>query len=43
MTDPIQVWKDPAERARLSADELAALPENPAGRIEPSELPLRDE
>jgi mersacidin/lichenicidin family type 2 lantibiotic len=28
----IQAWKDPAYRARLSAEERASLPECPAGR-----------
>jgi mersacidin/lichenicidin family type 2 lantibiotic len=43
MTDPTRVWTDPAERAGLSAEELAAVPESPAGRIELPELPARDE
>lgn len=30
----IRAWKDPEFRADLSEDELAALPENPAGAIE---------
>ena len=30
----IRAWKDAEYRASLSAEELAALPENPAGMVE---------
>jgi mersacidin/lichenicidin family type 2 lantibiotic len=43
MTDPTRVWTDPAERVRLTDEELAAVPDNPAGRIELPDLPLRDD
>ena len=32
--DIIRAWKDEEFRSALSADELAALPENPAGAVE---------
>lgn len=32
--DIIRAWKDEEFRRTLSADELAALPENPAGAVE---------
>ncbi len=32
--DVIRAWKDEQYRASLSAEELAQLPENPAGQIE---------
>ena len=38
--DVIRAWKDPKYRATLSGEELAALPENPAGLIELSDLDL---
>jgi mersacidin/lichenicidin family type 2 lantibiotic len=38
----VQAWKDPAYRASLLPEQLAALPENPSGRplteLEESEL-----
>ena len=32
--DIIRAWKDPSYRKGLSSAELAALPENPAGKVE---------
>jgi mersacidin/lichenicidin family type 2 lantibiotic len=32
--DIIRAWKDPQFRAGLTADELALLPEHPAGLVE---------
>jgi mersacidin/lichenicidin family type 2 lantibiotic len=39
--DVIRAWRDPHYRRSLSADELARLPENPAGLIELSDDELR--
>ena len=36
----IRAWEDPEYRNSLSADELAALPENPAGAIELTDAEL---
>ena len=36
MKDAIRAWKDPNYRAELSAEELAALPANPAGESWPT-------
>jgi mersacidin/lichenicidin family type 2 lantibiotic len=36
----IRAWKDPEYRASLSAEELALLPENPAGLIELTDAAL---
>lgn len=36
--DPIRVWKDPEYRASLSQDQLASIPDHPAGLLE-----LRDD
>ncbi|WP_169978858.1 mersacidin/lichenicidin family type 2 lantibiotic [Microbispora sp. H10836] len=33
MTDLTKAWKDPAFSATLSADQLSALPANPAGDL----------
>ena len=38
--DVIRAWKDPKYRATLTAEELASLPENPAGLVELSDLDL---
>ena len=38
----IRAWKDPDYRNSLSADELALLPDNPAGFISLSEEQLRE-
>jgi mersacidin/lichenicidin family type 2 lantibiotic len=38
--DVIRAWKDEAYRGNLSAEELAQLPENPAGAMELSESDL---
>jgi mersacidin/lichenicidin family type 2 lantibiotic len=38
--DIIRAWKDPHYRQGLSNAELAALPENPAGRVELSDEEL---
>ena len=40
-TDVVRAWKDPLYRNSLSPDELAQLPENPAGAIELSEDRLK--
>jgi len=40
-TDVIRAWKDPAYRATLSEEELAALPQNPAGLADLSDDQLR--
>lgn len=40
-TDVIRAWKDPAYRASLSADEVAALPLHPAGITELSDDQLQ--
>jgi mersacidin/lichenicidin family type 2 lantibiotic len=39
--DIVRAWKDPLYRASLSAEELAQLPDNPAGAIELSEDRLK--
>lgn len=39
--DVVRAWKDPLYRSRLSAEELAALPEHPAGFVEIDEEQLR--
>lgn len=39
-SDIIRAWKDPLYRATLGAQELAALPPNPAGAVEVSEQDL---
>ena len=39
--DTIRAWKDQEFRNSLSADELAQLPENPAGLIELSEAEMK--
>ena len=36
----IRAWEDPEYRKSLSADELAAMPEHPAGGIELSDVEL---
>ena len=36
----IRAWEDPEYRNSLSAEELAALPENPAGAIELTDAEL---
>jgi mersacidin/lichenicidin family type 2 lantibiotic len=36
----IRAWKDPLYRQGLSNAELAALPENPAGRVELTDAEL---
>jgi mersacidin/lichenicidin family type 2 lantibiotic len=36
----IRAWKDPEYRASLSAEELAAMPSNPAGAIELTDAEL---
>ena len=38
--DIIEAWKDPVKRAKLTPEELAQLPKNPAGDVEldPAEL-----
>lgn len=36
----IRAWKDPSFRSTLSAEQLAALPANPAGAIELSDEEL---
>jgi mersacidin/lichenicidin family type 2 lantibiotic len=38
--DIVRAWKDPRYRQGLSNAELAALPENPAGKIELSDEEL---
>ena len=40
MIDTIRVWKDAAYRNRLSAEQLATVPGNPAGTIELSDTEL---
>jgi mersacidin/lichenicidin family type 2 lantibiotic len=40
MIDTIRVWKDAAYRNRLSAEQLATVPGNPAGAIELSDTEL---
>jgi mersacidin/lichenicidin family type 2 lantibiotic len=40
MIDTIRVWKDAAYRNRLSAQQLASVPGNPAGTIELSDTEL---
>ncbi len=40
--DIIRAWKDEQYRASLSAEELARLPENPAGQIELEDRELGD-
>jgi mersacidin/lichenicidin family type 2 lantibiotic len=39
-SDIIRVWKDPVYRSTLGAQELAALPPNPAGAVELTEQDL---
>jgi mersacidin/lichenicidin family type 2 lantibiotic len=39
--DIVRAWKDPLYRASLSPDELAQLPDNPAGAIELSDDRLK--
>jgi mersacidin/lichenicidin family type 2 lantibiotic len=36
----IRAWKDPEYRASLNAEELAAMPSNPAGAIELTDAEL---
>jgi mersacidin/lichenicidin family type 2 lantibiotic len=43
MIDCVSWWTDPVTRAGLEDDELAALPTNPAGEIDLSELSASDE
>jgi mersacidin/lichenicidin family type 2 lantibiotic len=38
--DIIRAWKDESYRASLSADERAAMPENPAGPVELTDMDL---
>ncbi len=38
----IRLWKDPEYRASLSAEELALLPENPAGKIDLTDAELEE-
>ncbi|WP_420644496.1 mersacidin/lichenicidin family type 2 lantibiotic [Candidatus Leptofilum sp.] len=38
--DPIRAWKDEAYRESLTPEELAKLPDNPAGLIELSDMDL---
>jgi len=40
-TDVIRAWKDPAYRATLSDEEMAAMPLNPAGLADLSDDQLR--
>jgi len=39
--DIVRAWKDPLYRASLSPDELAQIPDNPAGAIELSDDHLK--
>ncbi len=39
--DIVRAWKDPLYRASLSPDELAQIPDNPAGIIELSDDRLK--
>lgn len=38
--DVVRAWKDPAYRRSLSAEQLAALPEHPAGLVDLSDEDL---
>jgi mersacidin/lichenicidin family type 2 lantibiotic len=38
----IRAWEDPEYRKSLTADELAALPEHPAGAIELTDVELSE-
>jgi mersacidin/lichenicidin family type 2 lantibiotic len=38
--DIVRAWKDPVYRASLSAEQRAALPQNPAGSVEISDEDL---
>lgn len=40
--DPVRVWKDPEYRESLSREELADLPEHPAGMLALRDEDLRD-
>ena len=40
--DVMRAWKDPEYRKTLSAEELASLPENPAGKSDLSKGDLED-
>ena len=42
MNDVVRAWKDASYRASLSADEIAALPANPAGRVEMDDAGLSE-
>ena len=40
--DVIRAWKDEEYRATLTPEQLAALPDNPAGMVELSDADLHD-
>jgi mersacidin/lichenicidin family type 2 lantibiotic len=40
--DVVRAWKDPEYRKTLTPEELASLPENPAGTSEVSEKEIED-
>ena len=40
--DIVKAWKDPNYRASLSPEQLAAVPENPAGTVEYSLVEEKD-
>jgi mersacidin/lichenicidin family type 2 lantibiotic len=40
--DVIRAWRDPQYRRGLSSEQLASLPQNPAGRVEISDQALND-
>jgi len=41
-TDVVRAWKDPLYRARLSPEEISALPAHPSGVVELDEEQLRN-
>ena len=40
--DVVRAWRDPQYRRSLSQDQLARLPQNPAGHVQISDQVLRD-
>jgi mersacidin/lichenicidin family type 2 lantibiotic len=40
-TDVIRAWKDPVYRATLTPEQIASLPEHPAGAIELADEKVR--